>query len=122
MPIQDVKVISIPVADQERAKAFYTEQLGFELVRDDTSVPGMRWIQVAPKSGGAALTLVTWFETMPPGSVRGLVLTSDDLDGDYRRLVATGVEFDGPPEHRGYATEAVLRDPDGNQLVLHQRD
>ena len=48
MAVQDVTVVSIPVSDQERAKAFYVDTLGLELVRDDDSVPGIRWIQVAP--------------------------------------------------------------------------
>ena len=66
MAVQDVIVISVPVSDQERAKAFYVDTLGLELQRDDDSVPGIRWVQVAPKGGSTALTLVTWFESMPP--------------------------------------------------------
>ena len=122
MPIHDVKVISVPVSDPERAKKFYTDQLGLRLGRDDTSQPGMRWIEVAPEGGGPALTLVTWFDTMPAGSLRGLVLTSTDLAADHQRLTGAGVEFDSPPQRQAYATEAVLHDPDGNQIVLHQRD
>ena len=120
MPITDVTVVSVPVSDQDRAKAFYTDTLGLRLVRDDASVPGMRWVQVASPSGGTALTLVTWFDTMPPGSQRGLVLATDDLDGDYQRLRGLGVSFDRPPAQQPWAKEAVLRDPDGNQLVLQQ--
>jgi catechol 2,3-dioxygenase-like lactoylglutathione lyase family enzyme len=108
------------VSDQERAKAFYVDKLGFELRLEDDSVPGLHWVQVAPKGGGPALTLVTWFESMPAGSLRGLVLTSDDLQADYEQLVAKGVEFDGPPQQRPWATETVLHDPDGNSLVLQQ--
>jgi predicted enzyme related to lactoylglutathione lyase len=118
--VKDVAVVSVPVSDQERAKSFYVEQLGFELKRDDTSVPGMRWVQVAPKHGTTSLTLVTWFDSMPPGSLRGLVLSSSDLDKDYKELVAKGVEFEQPPTKQPWATEAVLRDPDGNSLVLQQ--
>jgi catechol 2,3-dioxygenase-like lactoylglutathione lyase family enzyme len=118
--IQDVIVVSVPVSDQDRAKAFYVDTLGFELVRDDDSVPGLRWVQVAPKHGGTALTLVTWFESMPAGSLRGLVLTSDDLQKDYEELQARGVAFDQPPRQQPWATEAVLHDPDGNSLVLQQ--
>jgi catechol 2,3-dioxygenase-like lactoylglutathione lyase family enzyme len=118
--LQDVIVVSIPVSDQDRAKAFYVDKLGFQLVREDDSVPGLRWVQVAPTAGGTALTLVTWFESMPAGSLRGLVLTSSDLQADYERLVAKGVEFDQPPQRQPWATEAVLHDPDGNNLVLQQ--
>src|SRR5262252_11179674 len=98
MPVQDVTVVSVPVSDQDRAKEFYVGKLGFHLIRDDDTMPGIRWVQVAPKPGATALTLVTWFDTMPAGSLRGLVLTSDDLDGDYSRLAARGVKFDSPPQ------------------------
>jgi len=118
--VHDVTVVSVPVSDQERAKAFYVDMLGFELQRDDDSVPGIRWVQVAPKAGTTALTLVTWFDSMPPGSLRGLVLSSGNLQADYEQLVAKGVQFDGPPQQQPWATEAVLRDPDGNRLVLQQ--
>jgi catechol 2,3-dioxygenase-like lactoylglutathione lyase family enzyme len=120
MPLHDVTVVSVPVSDQDRAKKFYTQILGLQLVRDDSSVPGIRWVQVSPAGGGTALTLVTCFDTMPPGSLRGLVLASSDLDADYKRLQALGVEFDQAPVEQPWATEAVLRDPDGNQVVLQQ--
>jgi len=120
MAIGNVAVVSVPVTDQDRAKAFYVDRLGFQLVREDESVPGMRWVQVAPRSGGTALTLVTWFEKIPPGSLQGLVLHSDDLTADHRALTAKGVRFDRPPEEHPWATEAVLHDPDGNLLVLQQ--
>lgn len=113
-----VAVVSVPISDQERAKAFYVGQLGFELLRDDSSVPGMRWIQVAPPGGGPSLTLVDWFDTMPPGSLRGLVFQVIDIDAEYERLVANGVRFEGPPERQPWATEAVFLDPDGNGFVL----
>jgi catechol 2,3-dioxygenase-like lactoylglutathione lyase family enzyme len=120
MTVKLLSVVSIPVSDQERAKAFYVETLGLELVRDDESVPGLRWVQVAPSGATASLVLVTWFESMPPGSLRGLVLTSDNLQADYDRLTANGVQFDGPPQVQPWATEAVFHDPDGNSIVLQQ--
>jgi catechol 2,3-dioxygenase-like lactoylglutathione lyase family enzyme len=119
MAIKDVIVVSVPVSDQDRAKEFYVDKLGFEL-RQDQSMPGLRWVMVGPKGGGTSLTLVTWFESMPPGSLQGLVLTCDDLQAEYESLVAKGVRFDGPPQRRPWATEAVVHDPDGNSLVLQQ--
>lgn len=120
MSVQDVTVVSVPVSDQDRARAFYVDTIGFRLVRDDDSVPGIRWVQVAPESGTTALTLVTWFGTMPAGSLRGLVLACADLDAEYQRLSTAGVQFDSPPQRQPWATEAVFRDPDGNMLVLQQ--
>ena len=120
MAIENVKVISVPVSDPEQAKEFYVEKLGFELTRDDDSVPGIRWVQVTPKGGGPSLTLVTWFDTMPAGSLQGLVLGSPDLKADCDRLAAEGVRFDRPLEEQPWGTEAVICDPDGNKLVLQQ--
>lgn len=120
MAVQDVKVISVPVSDQQKAKAFYVEKLGFELTRDDDSVPGIRWIEVTPKGGTTSLTLVTWFETMPPGSLQGLVLGSTDIQGDCDDLVAKSVEFERPLQEQPWGAEAVIRDPDGNMIVLQQ--
>jgi catechol 2,3-dioxygenase-like lactoylglutathione lyase family enzyme len=119
MPISRIAVVSVPVSNQDRAKAFYVDTLGFELLADQTMGP-MRWLQVAPKGSTTALTLVTWFDSMPAGSLKGLVLTSDDLAGDFARLTAKGVAFDGPPQQQPWATETVFHDPDGNSFVLQQ--
>jgi predicted enzyme related to lactoylglutathione lyase len=119
MAIKDVRVVSVPVSDQDRAKEFYVERLGFDVVQD-LSMHGMRWLAVAPKGGTTSLTLVTGFESMPPGSLQGLVLTTDDIDADFAELSARGVPFDGPPRAQPWGREAVVRDPDGNRLVLNQ--
>jgi predicted enzyme related to lactoylglutathione lyase len=112
---------SVPVSDPERAKRFYVDQLGLEVVRDDDSVPGLRWIEVRPSGATTALTLVTWFETMPAGSLRGLVLLCDDLRAAHDRLTAAGVSFTRPPQQQPWALEAVICDPDGNEIVLQER-
>ncbi len=114
-----IAVVSVPVADPEQAKAFYVDKLGFELIRDDAST-GLHWVQVRPSPASPSLTLVNWFASMPAGSLRGLVLRVDDLDATYDRLASAGVEFQSPPQDRPWAREAVLRDPDGNELVLQQ--
>ena len=120
MAVTNVAVVSVPVSDQERARKFYVDGLGLELVRDDSSIPGMRWIQVRPPGGGAALSLVTWFESMPAGSLRGLVLRITDLQALYEALDAQGVTFEGPPTRQPWGTETVVHDPDGNGIVLQQ--
>jgi uncharacterized glyoxalase superfamily protein PhnB len=75
---------------------------------------------VTPKGGAPSLTLVTWFETMPPGSLQGLVLGSSDLQPECDRLAAEGVRFERPLEQQPWGPEAVIYDPDGNRLVLQQ--
>jgi predicted enzyme related to lactoylglutathione lyase len=113
-------VVSVPVADQDAAKAFYTEQLGFELRAEAAFGDDLRWIQVGPAGSQASLTLVTWFDEMPAGSLRGLVIETDDLDGDYARLTENGVRFLGPPSPQPGGTFATLVDPDGNHISLRQ--
>src|ERR1700753_2497425 len=87
-----VSVFSVPVSYQERARAFYVEQLGFEVVADATFGPGTRWLQVAPPGSTTTFALVTWFDEMPPGSMRGDrdETTWSDLD----RLVELVTEYE----------------------------
>ena len=87
MAIDRIQLLSIPVRDQEVAKAFYVDVLGFDLVRDNPMGPDQRWVEVAPRGAATSMTLVTWFETMPPGSLRGLVLETDDLEGTLTTMI-----------------------------------
>jgi catechol 2,3-dioxygenase-like lactoylglutathione lyase family enzyme len=117
-----ITVVSVPVSDQDAARTFYVDQLGFELVADAPFGDGLRWLQVRPPGSEASLALVTWFDDMPAGSVRGLVLDTDDLDAEYRVLLARGVPFAGPPTATDGGTFATFADPDGNHLSLRQAD
>jgi catechol 2,3-dioxygenase-like lactoylglutathione lyase family enzyme len=116
--ITGVQVVSLPVSDQDRARDFYVDVLGFELLRDTEMQPGMRWVQVAPRGGEATITLVTWFDSMPAGSNRGLVLETDDLDGDVERLRGHGVEFPDGVQDAPWGRYVTLADPDGNGIVV----
>ncbi|GAA4918421.1 catechol 2,3-dioxygenase-like lactoylglutathione lyase family enzyme [Stackebrandtia albiflava] len=117
MNISTIQLVSVPVTDQDRALAFYTEVLGLRLVRDNPMGENARWVEVAPASGGTGLTLVTWFPQMPPGGVAGLVLQTDDIDGDIARLKEHGVTVDGPQD-APWGRFGTLTDPDGNGIVL----
>lgn len=118
--MQRITVVSVPVSDQDRALRFYTEQLGFELLAEAQFGDELRWLQVSPVGSQASLTLVTWFDEMPAGSLRGLVIETDDLDADYAAMTGRGVSFLGPPAPQPGGTFATLSDPDGNQLSLRQ--
>jgi catechol 2,3-dioxygenase-like lactoylglutathione lyase family enzyme len=122
MMIEDVQIVSVPVSDQDRrARSFYTETLGFELRTENAFGEGMRWIEVAPQSSTTSLSLVTWFEAMPPGSLQGLVLTVDDVHATYEELLAKGVPFEFAPREMPGGLQAVFRDPDGNGFVIASR-
>ncbi len=117
MAITHVQMLSVPVSDQDRAKDFYVNTLGFELLTDAPFSEG-RWVQVGPKGSAATLTLVTWFPSMPPGSLKGTILATDDVDGTYRELQARGVTFEGPIQEAPWGRFAVFDDPDGNSFIL----
>lgn len=118
MKITTIKRVSMPVTDQDRAKSFYTDTLGFELVREIPVPMGenARWIEVAPSGASTTLILGTWFE-MSAGSVSGLMLESSDVDADAKRLADAGVQVDGP-NPTPWGKQAAFRDPDGNEFVL----
>ena len=119
MTVTHVQVLSVPVSDQDRARDFYVDTLGFDLIADYPMGPGGRWVQVAPKGAATTLTLVTWFPTMPPGSLKGLVLETDDLDGDVTSLRERGVAFaDGGIQLAPWGRYATFDDPDGNGIAL----
>jgi len=107
--IQGIQIVSVPVADQERARAFYVDTLGFEIRADDSWGEGMRWVEVAPKGSAISLTLVTWFESMPPGTMQGLVVGADDIQATYDELDARGVPLDFPPTEMPGGRQAANR-------------
>ncbi|MEF2978803.1 VOC family protein [Subtercola sp. YIM 133946] len=117
MTITHVRLFSVPVSDQDRARDFYVDTLGFDLVDDVQMSPDMRWVVVSPPGAQTAITLVTWFGTMPAGSVKGIVLETDDLDGEVERLRTLGVSI-GEIERAPWGTYVTIDDPDGNGIVL----
>lgn len=118
MAITQIRLLSLPVADQDRAKEFYLDVLGFELIADNPMPPSGRWVQVAPKHAATSVALVTWFETMPPGSSKGLVLETSDLDGDVEALRGRGVRIEGGVQQAPWGRFVTFDDPDGNGIVL----
>jgi catechol 2,3-dioxygenase-like lactoylglutathione lyase family enzyme len=119
MTITSIQTITIPVADQQRAFEFYRDVLGFE-VRQDNAFGESRWLTVAPPAGQTEMVLHIPFPGTEPGSSRGVVLNSDDIEGTCAALRAAGVVVDGP-DSQGWGPQATFADPDGNGFVLVQR-
>lgn len=120
--IKQIKFVSIPVRDQDRALAFWTEKMGFQVVTDQPMGPGMRWIEVKIPGAQTGLALFT-----PPGSeaqigtFRGMSFVCDDVERTHAELSAAGVEFERGPKKEGWGTSAIFKDPDGNSFVLSSR-
>lgn len=120
MGLHTIEVVSIPVSDQDRAKEFYAEKLGFTVVVDAPFDEGVRWVQLSPPQGGAAITLVTWVQNMPPGAVKDIYLECSDIGATYRDLATRGVAFTDEVFDSPFGKFAHFQDPDGNGWVLHE--
>jgi catechol 2,3-dioxygenase-like lactoylglutathione lyase family enzyme len=117
--VNRISVVSVPVRDQQVARQFYEQKLGFHLMRDTAMGDGGRWIELAPEDERTSITLVTWFPQMPPGSQQGLVLEVADVKSVHAGLQAAGVET-SDIETAFWGTYCTLNDPDGNSLLIHQ--
>ena len=127
------EVTVIPVADVDRAKAFYL-QLGWRLDIDFEPIKGVRGVQFTPPGSPASIQFGTAPSAAPPGSLAGMILVVDDLEQARNELIGRGVEVSEPfhfdyeqgpvpgydPEHRSYFTRASFADPDGNQWHLQE--
>jgi catechol 2,3-dioxygenase-like lactoylglutathione lyase family enzyme len=121
MAIVSFEIVSVPVADQERSKIFYQNILGFNLLREESMGPsGGKWIQLAPPGCTTTIALVTWFDTMKPGGLQGVMLNSSDIDGDHRLLSSRGLQLSNI-EQQPWGRYTMFKDPDGNGWILRQR-
>jgi len=129
--ITNVSLVTVYVTDQDEAKKFYTEVLGFEEHTDVAMGDGFRWVTVAhsdhpeleitlmlpgpPLDEGVAEAVR---RALANGTMGGFGLSTTDCHKTYEDLTAKGVEFVQTPADRPYGIEAVMRDNSGNWLVL----
>ena len=117
--IKKMKFTSVPVRDQDRALNFYVNILGFILQTDQPMGPGVRWIEVRPPKGETGIALFT-----PPGfedrigTFTGISFECDDVQKTFEELSAKGVEFAKPPKTEPWGVAAIMKDSEGNQIVL----
>jgi catechol 2,3-dioxygenase-like lactoylglutathione lyase family enzyme len=114
-----LELVQVPVADIDRAKAFYTEKLGFS---DDVDArPGgdIRFVQLTPPGSSCSIALSSGVHTMAPGSLEGLQLVVDDADAAREALLAAGVEV-GDVQEFPWGRFVFLADPDGNRWAVQQ--
>jgi catechol 2,3-dioxygenase-like lactoylglutathione lyase family enzyme len=126
------EVTTLPVADVDRAKAFY-QGLGWRFDIDFEPAPGVRGVQFTPPGSPASIQFGSGSTTMKE-PLQGLILVVDDLEAARDDLIARGVDVSeifhleigkGPvpgidPERKSYASRAVFSDPDGNQWQLQE--
>jgi predicted enzyme related to lactoylglutathione lyase len=112
-----ITIVSIPVSDSLRAKQFYMDVMDFKLLRESPMGPGMNWIQLQPRDGGATITLTTWFDYLKPGGQQGLMLHVPDIDAERDRLIGKGLDV-APIEEQPWGRYTTIKDPDGNGWVV----
>jgi catechol 2,3-dioxygenase-like lactoylglutathione lyase family enzyme len=111
--------VIVPVSDQDKAIAFYTEKLGFSLTADVPFGEGDRWVEVTPAGGGAAIALSRAMEHFPAGRETGIALTTTDARAAHTELKEQGVQVEEP--RGGDGTVPLLfmfKDADGNGLMV----
>jgi len=119
--IRGVKFVSIPVSDQDRALAFYTDVLGFRLLTDQPFNEKQRWLELGVPGGDTRIVLFQFGDKLQPGGQLNIALWADDVEATARRLQARGVEFLMEPKRMAYGTTSIFKDIDGNCLVLSSR-
>lgn len=116
-----VKSTCIYSTDVDRTIAFYVDQLGMEK-RSDATMGPIRWVELAP--AGAETVIAVASEGYPiysPGRVggfSGLTLAAAEPEKTYARLKESGITFLKEPERTAWGTQAIIADPDGNQIVI----
>ena len=133
--IQRISHASIFVLDQDAAKDFYVNKLGFEVRFDSLMQNGFRWLTVGPKTQPDLQIILMPIHESPmfpaekvaqlrklveSGALGAGVLEVDDCRKTYEELKAKGVEFMGPPQERFYGIEALMKDNSGNWFSMTQ--
>ncbi|MET3974835.1 VOC family protein [Cellulosimicrobium sp. 4261] len=113
-----VHTVAVPVADQDRALAFYTGTLGLELRMDGELQAGFRWIEVAPPGAATSVALVRADDGRGAGVDTGIRLTTTDAAGDHATLSAAGADTGELLRWEGVPPMFALRDADGNTLYV----
>ena len=125
-----LELVPIPVSDVDRAKAFYTEKVGFEEDLDHSTGEEFRVVQLTPPGSACSIALGSGIVGTPPGSVQGLPLVVRDIEAARAERLERGTEvsevqhFDGSAWRPGgggdWNSFAFFSDPDGNGWVLQQ--
>jgi catechol 2,3-dioxygenase-like lactoylglutathione lyase family enzyme len=130
----ELELVWIPVSDVDRAKRFYLEQAGFDLLVDiPNGLPGHRIVQVTPPGSACSIGFGTGVTAAKPGSQQGLFMVADIFAardelaargvqvGEVRHIVDGAWEPEPHPGRADYMSFAEFSDPDGNRWLLQER-
>jgi catechol 2,3-dioxygenase-like lactoylglutathione lyase family enzyme len=128
-----LELIVVPVSDVDRAKAFYVDQAGFDVLVDHSAGEDFRVVQLVPPGSACAIALMKNNNEMAPGTLHGLHLCVSDIDAARTQLVDRGVDASelfhfgeggqlaGPdPDRQSYNSFLSFKDPDGNTWLVQE--
>jgi predicted enzyme related to lactoylglutathione lyase len=113
-----LELVAVPVSDVDRAKAFYTEQVGF-IADQDNRLDDLRFVQLTPPGSACSIAIGVGITEAAPGSVEGLQLVVDDAEAARAQLVERGVDA-GDVRDFPWGRFVFFADPDGNRWAVQQ--
>ncbi len=114
-----LELVAVPVSDVDRAKAFYTDQVGFVADVDQRVNDDIRFVQLTPPGSACSIALGEGISTATPGSVEGLQVVVADVHAARAELVERGVEVSDVQDFP-WGSFVYFSDPDGNGWALQQ--
>jgi predicted enzyme related to lactoylglutathione lyase len=114
-----LELVVIPVSDVDRAKAFYTEQAGFNADQDHTISDDVRFVQITPPGSACSIAFGKGLVEGEPGSVKGLQVVVDDVHAARADLLKGGIDV-GEVEVFPWGSFVYFADPDGNRWSVQQ--
>ena len=114
-----LELVAVPVTDVDRAKTFYTDQVGFNADHDHRISDELRFVQLTPPGSACSIALGTGITDAEPGSVTGLQMVVSDIDAARAQLVAGGVEASEVQDFP-WGRFVFFSDPDGNRWAVQQ--
>ena len=114
-----LELVAVPVSDVDRAKAFYTEQVGFVADHDHRVSEDVRFVQLTPPGSACSIAIGQGITSAEPGSVEGLQVVVGDIQQAREELLGRGVEVSEVKEFP-WGSFVWFSDPDGNGWALQQ--
>ena len=114
-----LELVAVPVTDVDRAKRFYTEQVGFNADHDHKISDTLRFVQLTPPGSACSISIGTGVTDAEPGSVTGLQMVVTDIEAARRQLADGGVDVSEVQDFP-WGRFVFFADPDGNRWAVQQ--
>jgi predicted enzyme related to lactoylglutathione lyase len=114
-----LELVAVPVSDVDRAKAFYTDKVGFNADHDHQVNDQLRFVQLTPPGSACSIAIGTGIVDSEPGSVKGLQLVVEDVEAARSELVRRGAEVTEVQDFP-WGRFVFFTDPDGNGWAIQE--